>query len=410
MSTIELMNFDSSTTTKGFTGHEMLDEVGLIHMNGRIYDPRLGRFMQADPFIQASGNTQSYNRYSYIFNNPLAGTDPSGYFGFLAIFKFVLSQVITHVVHKTILSKIPGLSMISGIFACASGGIGACTQFAAHSAYAQTGSLKQAIKAGALAFASASAFSHIGNKFSAAKGFFKEGGLGHILSHGATGGVISVLQGGKFGHGFASAGLTKALSPAIGKVTGLNIGGKSVAQAAVAATVGGTISKATGGKFSNGAVTAAFGNLFNQQGVRESEDEQQSVYDEDTDRTYFAESASEKSLLKTNRQAFIEQARVKQAGAGYGTRLGSNSIKAHNEVYRNDLATDLDAVRSIGNAATSTGRFLIRPSVGSATNAIRDVGSGIENALTVPGSPSSSSRSAVDDLLGPNDGLKMESQ
>ena len=70
----------------------------------------------------------------------------------------------------------------------------------------------------------------------------------------------------------------------------------------------------------------------------------------------------------------------------------------------------MDAVRSIGNAATSTGRFLIRPSVGSATNAIRDVGSGIENALTVPGSPSSSSRSAVDDLLGPNDGLKMESQ
>ena len=52
MTTIELMNFDSSTTTKGFTGHEMLDEVGLIHMNGRIYDPRLGRFMQADPFIR----------------------------------------------------------------------------------------------------------------------------------------------------------------------------------------------------------------------------------------------------------------------------------------------------------------------------------------------------------------------
>ncbi len=80
MTTIELMNFDSSTTTKGFTGHEMLDEVGLIHMNGRIYDPRLGRFMQADPFIQASGNTQSYNRYSYVMNNPLKYTDPSGYF------------------------------------------------------------------------------------------------------------------------------------------------------------------------------------------------------------------------------------------------------------------------------------------------------------------------------------------
>ncbi|WP_086930549.1 RHS repeat domain-containing protein [Agarilytica rhodophyticola] len=56
----------TSPITRGFTMHEHLDAVGLIHMNGRIYDPRLGRFMQADPFIQAASNTQSYNRYSYI--------------------------------------------------------------------------------------------------------------------------------------------------------------------------------------------------------------------------------------------------------------------------------------------------------------------------------------------------------
>jgi hypothetical protein len=48
-------------------------------MNGRIYDPTLGRFLQADPFIQAPSNSQSYNRYSYVFNNPLKYTDPSGY-------------------------------------------------------------------------------------------------------------------------------------------------------------------------------------------------------------------------------------------------------------------------------------------------------------------------------------------
>jgi RHS repeat-associated protein len=69
----------NSLTRRGFTQHEMLPEVNLIHMNGRVYEPTLGRFMSADPFVQYSGFSQSYNRYSYGFNNPLSGTDPSGY-------------------------------------------------------------------------------------------------------------------------------------------------------------------------------------------------------------------------------------------------------------------------------------------------------------------------------------------
>ena len=46
-------------------------------MTGRIYDPLLGRFLSADLVVQAPGNLQSYNRYSYVFNNPLSLTDPS---------------------------------------------------------------------------------------------------------------------------------------------------------------------------------------------------------------------------------------------------------------------------------------------------------------------------------------------
>ncbi|MEL7478919.1 MAG: RHS repeat-associated core domain-containing protein [Pseudomonadota bacterium] len=53
--------------------------IRLIHMNGRVYDYNLGRFMSVDPFIQAPGNSQSINPYSYIMNNPLAGVDPTGY-------------------------------------------------------------------------------------------------------------------------------------------------------------------------------------------------------------------------------------------------------------------------------------------------------------------------------------------
>ena len=67
-------------TPRGFTGHEHLDSVGLIHMNGRVYDPVLGRFVSADPHVQAPDATQSFNRYSYVVNNPLSYTDPSGFF------------------------------------------------------------------------------------------------------------------------------------------------------------------------------------------------------------------------------------------------------------------------------------------------------------------------------------------
>ncbi|WP_197412268.1 RHS repeat-associated core domain-containing protein [Rheinheimera sp. EpRS3] len=70
-----------SLSRNGFTDHRHLDEVELIHMNGRAYDYNLGRFLSVDPIIQSPGNSQSLNPYSYIMNNPLAGTDPTGYMG-----------------------------------------------------------------------------------------------------------------------------------------------------------------------------------------------------------------------------------------------------------------------------------------------------------------------------------------
>jgi RHS repeat-associated protein len=73
----------SAITDHGYTGHEHLDDMGLIHMNGRVYDPRTGRFLQADPFIQYSDDLQSYNRYTYVMNNPFYATDPSGYLSIL---------------------------------------------------------------------------------------------------------------------------------------------------------------------------------------------------------------------------------------------------------------------------------------------------------------------------------------
>ncbi len=65
-------------------------------MNGRVYDPQIGRFLSADPYIQDPYNTQSYNRYSYVMNNPLKYTDPTGnFFGIILSF---ISAVATQAV------------------------------------------------------------------------------------------------------------------------------------------------------------------------------------------------------------------------------------------------------------------------------------------------------------------------
>ena len=73
-----LAYYNDDTTRRGFTDHEHLDEVEIIHMNGRVYDYNVGRFLSVDPFVHGTGS-QGINPYSYILNNPLAGTDPSGY-------------------------------------------------------------------------------------------------------------------------------------------------------------------------------------------------------------------------------------------------------------------------------------------------------------------------------------------
>lgn len=69
----------AQTTDRGFTNHEHMDELGLIHMNGRIYDPLLMRFTTADPTMPNALDMQSYNRYAYVRNNPLRLLDPSGF-------------------------------------------------------------------------------------------------------------------------------------------------------------------------------------------------------------------------------------------------------------------------------------------------------------------------------------------
>ena len=132
-----------------------------------------------------------------------------------------------------------------------------------------TGSLRAAFTSAAISYASARVFSGIGKKFTAKSGFFQKNGIGHILTHATVGGVVSELRGGKFGHGFFSAGITKGLTPHFDGIGGeaFEVNGINFAEATIAGILGGTVSVVTGGKFGNAAVTAAMGNLFNAQGV-----------------------------------------------------------------------------------------------------------------------------------------------
>ena len=65
-------------TARGYTGHEHLERTGLIHMNGRVYDPAIGRFLSPDPVVADASFSQSWNAYSYAMNSPLSYSDPSG--------------------------------------------------------------------------------------------------------------------------------------------------------------------------------------------------------------------------------------------------------------------------------------------------------------------------------------------
>ena len=264
LSDLEAMNIERCATRRGFTDHEMLDAVGIVHMNGRIYDPTLARFLRADPFVQFPGNLQGHNRYAYVLNNPLAHTDPSGHF-VSGLFHLAFATFAAHMVHEHVLSQVPVLNAVGQVFACSVGGVGGCVGYAAHSAYAQTGSFGAALKAGAFAGVSAAAFNAVG---AGPLGYGVGDGLGQLVlnaaANGVVGGVMNELQGGSFGNGFLTAGASALAKPAIRAAFGTGARGMPFRVAARAA-VGGTISVATGGKFVNGAVTGAFSQLYNEE-------------------------------------------------------------------------------------------------------------------------------------------------
>lgn len=242
---------------RGYTGHEHLDEVELIHMNGRIYDPVIGRFLSPDPVVQSPLDLQNLNRYSYVLNNPLSLTDPDGFRwggfwkrlrGFLRqAIAIAISVAVTVYSGGTLTSFLaPILSHVAGgaVLTAALSGAGAGLANTFVSTLTHGGSLTDAFRAG-LHAAPLSALRAVLT--------FGVGGIPNetfrALGHGIVGAGLAAASGG---HGIAG-GFLAGLTSSIG-------GQDNVFQAAL---VGGTSASLTGGRFQDGALQGAFVHLYN---------------------------------------------------------------------------------------------------------------------------------------------------
>lgn len=250
----ERFGFDDSRTRVGFTGHQQIDPNGLIHMGARLYDPVLSRFIQADTIVPDAQDLQSQNRYTYVSNNPLAYTDPTGRWGaqqqgYLRTAVAIVISVYTAGAVAPTVAGGTGTFLGLTVNSANAGMVVMAGGFAAGAV--QTGTLRGATTG---AFSAAVSFG-IGNAFVG-----QEMTLAlmaqRTLAHAAAGGFTEAINGGKFGHGFISAGISTTFEPLIDT-------GSAMADATLHAIVGGTASELSGGKFANGAATALMSFAFN---------------------------------------------------------------------------------------------------------------------------------------------------
>ncbi len=240
-------------TPRGFTGHEHLDTHGLIHMNGRIYDPHVGRFLQADSYIE---DVVTLNRYTYVHNNPMRFTDPSGHFGLDEFVTTAMAVMISTATAQTINATYAYAALNASMTTAQATAISAsvATVSGAVVGTFQTGTWKGA-KIGAFTGLASFGIGQGLDSFAwASKGgkLTTAGYAAKIVSHGVVGGIASDLGGGQFGHGFISSAASSAAAPHVDQNLNFDLAGVTVS-----ALIGGTISEISGGDFANGAITSS---------------------------------------------------------------------------------------------------------------------------------------------------------
>lgn len=232
---------------RGFVGHEHLDLFEMVNMDGRMYDPVLGRFLSPDPYVQTPDFTQGLNRYSYCLNNPLSLIDPTGYSWLSDNWKSLVAAAVGIAVSVVSMgSATPVAVFLAG---AAGGAAGALTGALLNGA--NIGQIAKATFTGAVI----GGFSAVLNG-AAGDGSFLE----QLFKHTFSQGWLEGIQGGNMFHGFMMGAVSsngghyiEKYAQSIGKV------GKISANAVLS----GTISEICGGKFANGAITGAFSIMFN---------------------------------------------------------------------------------------------------------------------------------------------------
>lgn len=238
----------NSLTPWGFTGHEHLDMFDMVNMDGRMYDPVLGRFLSPDPFVQAPDFTQGLNRYIYCMNNPLSLFDPSGYSWFSKNWK-ALTAAVVGIAVSIITAGSATTPYIAAIAGAAGGAAAGLT-----GALLNGANFGQTIKS-----------TFTGGFWGAVTAYLTFGAddklfLAKLFKHTFSQAWLEGIRGGNIEHGLIAGAASVVGGEAIGKYgSGLNRAGKVAANAVIS----GTASELGGGKFANGAITGAFSMIFN---------------------------------------------------------------------------------------------------------------------------------------------------
>jgi RHS repeat-associated protein len=211
---------DIHWTQRGYTDHAHLDNVKLIHMNGRVEDPILGRMLSPDLVLGVLSSPQTLNPYSYALNNPLSYTDPSGYFlhGLFRKFFYPFKQFVRDLPGNGNFGRLV-IAAVASYF----------TTGAAYGAYLDAAAVGETATAAEIATANIVGYSAggavgggistgtlkgavIGGLSGAAFGgvdvaFGSEYTLGRVAADATVGGASARLQGASFGRGFLFAGI-----------------------------------------------------------------------------------------------------------------------------------------------------------------------------------------------------------